>query len=164
MKKLNKTRGAILLESLLAIVVFTIIIMAIVPMLSFLLRRTDSSRFEVQAAALVQESLEVGYNEFANDWQAYPAGVYHPTRGPHRWRLKEGDQTSVQTRFNRSLRIQVGCRNAKGELTNLDSNGCNDIDTRDQNTKILTARVEWEEAEQKKDIKAQLILVNYEEN
>lgn len=156
---MKKNSGAILLEGLLAIVVFSMVIFALVPMLSFLLRRSERSKYEAAAALLLQEGQEVAYSVISSDWNI-ATGTYKPalgqSQGKKQWRLSTGQDQNLETRFGRKITVANGCRNAKGELQQSCTLG------QDQNTKIVTTEVSWEENDAQKKLTATLILVNLE--
>src|SRR5688572_24036547 len=139
---MKKQTGAILLEALLAIVVFVMVIFAIVPMLSFLLRRSERSKYEARAALLLQEGQEVAYNVLLDGWGDHPDGTYKRAHGPRRWKLLSSNdgEKNLETRFDRKITISSACRTANGNLFVECNRG-----TADPNTKVVTTEITWEE-------------------
>jgi Tfp pilus assembly protein PilV len=162
--KSNKT-GAILLEAILGLIVFTMVVLSVIPMISFLLRRTEQSKYEAQAAILLQESLEASYSVLTKDtgnWQRY-VGQYEVKRGVTNWVLTHSTSDAaehLQTRFDRKLTIRTACRDNSGVITNMDNPGC-DGGTPDRDTKILLVEITWDEGDTPKSLTSNLVLVNY---
>lgn len=156
-----KNKGFIILEAMLAIVVFSMVVFSVVPMISFLLRRTARSKYESRASVLLQEAMESSYNIFVSNWNAYPVdGTYHPGQSAaKKWVLFNGEQTNLETIFTRSIAIRRACRNnGNGELLSNQSAVCSGI--RDSDSRIITTTISWEEEGKTKELKGELLLVN----
>ena len=157
----TRSRGYILLEAILAIAVFAMVVFSVVPMISFLLRRSARSAYETRAAALLQEGMEATYNIHVSNWDAYPIdGTYHPGKSVNnRWILFQGEQNNLETLFTRSITIKRPCRNnGNGELLQNQDAVCTGI--RDPNSRIVTTTITWEEEGKQNSIEAKLLLVN----
>lgn len=165
MKPLNKTthrKGFVILEALLSIVVLSMVVLSVVPMLSYLLKRTARSRYEPQAALLLQEAVEISYNIFVSDWDAYPVdGTYHPGKsGSGKWMLFTGTQNNLETLYTRAIEVKRACRDNDGKL--IEGPVC--TGTKDNDSRVITAKVTWEDEGETKDLTAKILLVDLEGN
>lgn len=158
---MKNKNGFVILEALLAIVVLTMVVLSVVPMLSYLLKRTAKSRYEPQAALLLQEAIEISYNIFVSDWDAYPIdSIYHPGKSANgKWVLFNGSQDKIETIYNRSIEIKRACRNANGDIVDAIGN-CTGV--KDNDSRIVNAKVTWDDSGVTKEISGQLLLVNLE--
>jgi len=155
----DESNGYIILE----VVVFAMVVLSVVPMISFLLRRTAQSRFESRAAALLQEGMEASYNIFMSNWDAYQVdGTYHPGKSvTNKWVLFSGEQQNLETLFTRSITIKKACRNNNGQLINNQEAVC--IGIRDSDSRFITTSINWEEQGKPKSLEAKILLTNLNE-
>jgi type II secretory pathway pseudopilin PulG len=153
-------RGFLLLEALLTIVVFAMVVLATVPMLSFLLRRTAQSRLEPQAGFLLQEGIESTYNILTSNWSAYPVdGVYHPGKtNSNKWVLFSGDQTNLESIYTRSITLQRVCRDANGNILEDPPGFCSG--KVDPNSRVIKVHLSWDENDTSKELNSQYLVVN----
>lgn len=152
MKSKRKSGGYIILEAMLAIVVLSMVVLSVIPMLSFLLRRTSISAYEAQAGLLLQEGVEATYNILISKWNASPtSGEFHPGKGSTgAWVLFPGPQTNLETRYKRSVIISKNCTNYKNET----------IDTTGQVCREIKSTVSWQENDETKEISTTLNVIN----
>lgn len=154
-------QGSILIEALLAVVVLAMVVLSVVPMLSFLLRRTSQSRYASQAGLLMQEGMEVTYNVLISDWDAYPNdGIYHPGKSSGKWTLFGNHEENLETLFTRSIEIKKACR-VNGEVVP-DEPSC--PGSRDPDSKMVTTTISWVENGEEKNVSSTLMMVNMEAN
>ena len=158
----SRKKGFVILEALLSIVVLSMVVLSVVPMLSYLLKRTARSRYEPQAALLLQEAIEISYNIFISDWNAYPVdGTYHPGKsGSGKWVLFTGTQNNLETIYTRSIEVKRACRDNDGKL--IEGPVC--TGTKDNDSRVITAKVTWDDAGEIKDLTAKILLVDLEGN
>ena len=74
----KNTQGFLIIEVLLATVIFTSVIITLFSMVSFLARRGAMSRYDAEASNLLQEVVEISYSSIKTDWDSYPNGEYYP--------------------------------------------------------------------------------------
>lgn len=153
-------QGSILIEALLAVVVLSMVVLSVVPMLSFLLRRTSQSRFASEAGLLMQEGMEVTYNVLISNWDSYPNDdTYHPGKSSGKWALFQNPETNLETIFTRSVEIKKACR-VNGEV--VDEPTCSGI--LDPDSKMVTTTVSWLEDGDEKKVSSKLMMVNMKAN
>jgi len=155
-------RGYIVLEALLSIVVLSLVVLAVFPMLSFLLKRSERSKYEAAASLLVQEGIEVAYNVFLDeDEWGLSNGDYHPSLNASRgeWVLLVGGEQDIETRFDRVVNVASVCRTSgTGEVIDPETyESCGGVV--DYLSKWVTTRVSWEEGGETKSLEAKLMLL-----
>lgn len=157
---MKKDKGYIILEAILAIVVLAMVVLSVVPMLSFLLQRSARARFEPQASLLLQEGIETTYNIFISNWDAYPLdGTYHPAKSSSgKWVLVTGIENNLETRFERGVSITKACRDDNGNLLDTPDGVCSG--NRDANSRVVKTTVKWQEDDETKELVANLLIVN----
>jgi Tfp pilus assembly protein PilV len=168
MKKHRNHTGFMLIEALISVAVFALMVTSIIPVLNFMFKQSTRSKYEQEASLLVQEGLEVSYNLFTADWEAYPAGeTYHPAlfyTGPgsedFQWTLETGSDAALMTRYNRSITIENVCRSS---TTGQSVSPCTYPDAIDPNSRLVKTKVTWVEASKPKEVMASLLLVNLEQ-
>lgn len=154
MKKQQK--GYIILEAMLSIVVLSMVVLSVIPMLSFLLRRTSVSAYEAQASLLLQEGMEVTYNIFTSKWDSAPtSGLYHPGKsGVSKWALFTGEEANLETRFTRVIEIKKECSNSDGQV----------VDSTGAICRQITTKVTWQEAGETRELVSTLNVVQLNTN
>lgn len=163
----KKAKGFTLIEVLITLAMLSILIATFLPILGWLISRTKASAYDAQASLVLQEAIEVSYNIMVGgwdeDWSRYPEGIYHPAldvgNDPPVWVLLENRETGVEARFNRQIEILAVCRNqGNGEIL---TGVCpENAVTRDNNSKILRATVDWIENGRTKSITGELLVTN----
>lgn len=160
----EKYKGYVLLEALLSIVVLSIVVLAIFPMLTFLLRRSERSKYESRAGVLLQEGMEVAYNVLLSGWDSYPQGNYVKAVDlvNNNWLLSKGDQENLEGKFTRRIEITDVCRDPSNDGKPVDSStysgSCPGIT--DSDSRWVKVVLEWEEAGTQKKIVANLMALN----
>jgi len=156
--------GYIVLEALLSIVVLSMVVLSVFPMLSFLLKRSERSRYEARAGVLLQEAMEISYNVLLSGWDSYTEGEYKPALDAvtNRWVLVSGEDTNLETRFSRSIKISYVCRNLEGgkpiDPEIFEPNPCPGI--LDAKSKWIKTTVSWDEAGEVKKTSANLLALD----
>ncbi len=163
----QKSSGFLILESLLAIVIFGILIVSIFPTINFMFKRMHRTKYDAQGSLLLQEGMEVAYNVFSanSDWSLYPVGadkIYKPIRigALETWGLELGNEGLLQTRFTREIVIVEVCRNAAGERISTPLSGLCAPGTADASGRIVRTTVTWDEPGAK-PLQAELLLTKF---
>jgi len=154
-KTKNNTNGFMIIEVLLAIVILSVLFLSLFSMMSFLATRTERSKFDAQAAALMQEGIEVSRNTMIANWAGFPAGSYYPLFDADlgRWVLKPGQEGLLQGRFERVLTVSNVCRGAvEGLQVDCPAGQL------DSQSKRVTVTIKWKEASTDKSVEAKLLI------
>lgn len=153
---MNTRRGFFLIEALLSIVIFTVLILSIFSMISFLQRRTTRSDFESEAAVLLEDGMEIAHSSVLADWDGYSDGVYFPVFDVSRqnWILLNGEESDLEARYSRKITLSKVCRSSDGEL--LSSSTC---PTPDPLTRQIEVKVGWTDQTGEKQIQARLLIL-----
>ncbi len=149
-------RGSLFLESLLAISILAIIVVTTLPVLSFLLKRTQKAKYDAQASYLLQEGMEIAYNVFLVSW-SYTPGIYHPETYNNKWVLKTGSENGIQARFNRDIQVYQVCRDNQGNIESPPGTCTGRVD---QDSKLIVTTVNWQEDTGLKKVSAELLVIN----
>lgn len=155
-----KKNGYFLIEALLSLVFFSILLLSVFSMISFLQRRTVRSNFESDAGLVLQDGMEITHSVLLSDWLGYADGVYHPVYDADgdTWILMGGPEDNLETRFSRGIEIKRVCRDAStGER--IESAGVCLADL-DRNSREVTVSVSWLEEGAMKNIDAKLLILN----
>lgn len=155
-----KKNGYFLIEALLSLVIFSILLLSLFSMISFLQRRTVRSSFESDAVLVLQDGMEIAHSVLVSDWLSYKDGLYHPAfdADTDTWVLVAGPEEGLEARYSRSIEVKNVCRDARtGER--IDSNGVCLADL-DRNSRELTVTVSWLEEGEVKNIDAKLLVLN----
>jgi hypothetical protein len=160
-KRNFKSNGYLILEVLIAIVIFSMVLLTLYTMVRTSQLRTTRSDYDSQASLLLQEGMEIAVGVVKSDWDAYLDGTYHPVYDADNdsWVLVTGSESGLQTRFERAISLSRVCRDStSGEIIEESAGLCSgDIDP---NSKLLKTVVSWDEKGEAKDIEAQLLVLN----
>ena len=143
-------KGYLIIEALIAIVIFVTIVLTLFSSTSFVLVKTERTRYDSQASLLLQEGIEASYNVMLSNWSDYSAGTYYPapelvSGGRYQWALVNGEEQGIQTRFDRKVEILRVCRSTdSGEIIEPTGSFC--AGEIDENSKIIRTTINWEEA------------------
>lgn len=162
-----RIKGFLLIEALVAVAVFGMVTISVIPIVTFMFNRSGRSRIEQDASLLLQEGMEVAYNVYSTNFNLDLAnGDYKPTLeyvGPspddYQWTLSPGVDTELETRFERKVNVASVCRGEDGEIDQ--SANCSYPSTVDPNSKMITTSVSWQENGVDKSLSAQLLVVNF---
>jgi type II secretory pathway pseudopilin PulG len=158
-----KNKGFIMVEILLSLVIFSMIFITLFGTISFLQRRTERSRYDSQASSYVTDGMEIAHNALLTNWKGYADGVYSPAfdADSKSWILLPGEETSLATRFDRSITIESVCRDTiTGERRDLLSGGACQSGKKDIMSKEVTVLLKWKEVNVDKKISATLLVFN----
>lgn len=162
---MKNKKGSILLEAILATVVLAMIAFSIFPLLSFLLKRTERSKYEPQASTLLSEGMEATYNILisAIDWNSYATETNYrlAKTASNKWQLLTGTESDIETRYTRNISFTKACRDNNGFLVlpqDYVSGAC--PGTLDINSRVITVNITWKEAEVNKILNANLLVLN----
>ncbi|MBP7119319.1 hypothetical protein KBA63_04510 [Candidatus Woesebacteria bacterium] len=158
-----KNKGFIMVEILLSLVIFSMIFITLFGTISFLQRRTERSRYDSQAASYVTDGMEIAHSALLTNWKGYTDGVYSPAfdADSKSWILLPGEETSLATRFDRSITIESVCRDTiTGERRDLLSGGACQSGKKDIMSKEVTVLLKWKEVNADKTISATLLVFN----
>lgn len=156
--KYNK--GFFLIEALLSIVIFSVLLLSLFSMISFLQRRSVRSTFESDASILLQDGMEIAHSSLLANWTGYQDSTYFPVFDADRntWILVQGEETELEARYSRKIELKRVCRNANtGERIEFGSVCTGDLDP---NSREITTTVSWTEVEEQKEISASLLVIN----
>ncbi|EKD62350.1 MAG: hypothetical protein ACD_52C00209G0008 [uncultured bacterium] len=166
MNKTYRRNGFILLEALISIVILSMIAFSILPIVGFLIRRSERSKYEGRASLVLQEGIESAYNVLISDWDGYPDGDYSVfvdmTFSPVAWELvpTTGVDENIDTVFSRSVNIKTICRNISTGI-NVGFAPCSPVSHEDQSTRVVESAVFWMEEGQAKEIRGSLLVANF---
>lgn len=159
MKRIQQSsKGYLLLEILIATVIFGVLIASVVPTLGFLMKRVVRTNDDIAAQLILQEGIETAYNVITTHWNAYPDGLYVAsvdTTGPSPiWTLVEGSEDKLQAKYSRTISIEHVLRNeTTGKI------GAGIVDS---NSRIIVSDVSWKTGGKMQKVSARLLVVNYE--
>jgi len=160
----KRQAGFLILETLLAMVILTTVILSVFSMISFLQRRTLKSQFDSDATNLLQEGMEITYSSLLANWDKYSDGVYSPAfdEDNDRWVLVDGEETDLNTRFTRSITLSKICRNTSdGTQVPVDTTtGLCLGGERDENSRLVKTKIIWLENGSEKQVEAELLIFN----
>ncbi len=159
----DTTGGFLIIETLIAVVIFSLVAFSLFSTISYLQIKTQKSRYDAEASVLAQEATEIAYNALNVDWSAYVNDTYFPaynaTKG--NWVLLAGKETDIKTRFTRYIDIFDVCRDSvTGELISEYENTGICSGTIDENSRIIQTTVVWQENDSEKSIVARLLTFN----
>lgn len=152
-------KGFLIIETLISIVILTMVLLSLFSMVSFLQRRTVKSGFETDASLLMQEGMEIAHTALLANWEKYDDGVYSPAFDAVQgnWVLVEGEETNLQALFTRKIELTKVCRNpVTGEKLDI-SGSCTGI--LDENTRTVKTTISWSDKGQMEEIAASLLVL-----
>jgi hypothetical protein len=132
-------------------------------MVSFLLKRTERSKYESSAGALLQEGMEVSYNVLLSQWNCCTTtGSYKITRfvsgSNTQWKLSLGEESNIETRFSRQILIRDVCRDGTHSVIPRNSDGSCSGTTSDD-ARVITTKITWDESGVAKQLISDLLVV-----
>jgi type II secretory pathway pseudopilin PulG len=154
------SKGYFLIEALLSIVIFSVLVLSVFSMISFLQRRTTRSGFEEDAALLLQEGMEIAHSVLLANWNGYPPATYFPVfdADANSWVLMSGEETELQARYDRKIEVRKVCRDTtSGDILETSSPCLGEIDPR---VREITTTIVWKENDQDRQLLARLLILN----
>lgn len=158
-----KKNGYFLIEALLSIVIFSMLILSVFSMISFLQRRTVRSSFEAEAVVLLQDGMEIARSTLLADWNGYPNNTYFPVFdvSANSWTLIPGEEEGLEARYSRKIVVKKVCRDGDtGEILDYGSVCLGAIDLV---TLEVVTTVWWDEGGQEREVSARLLVLNANE-
>ena len=163
-------QGFLLIEALVAIVLLSIVVVSVFPTLDFMVRRSKTSTFNVEANLLLQEGIEVPYNIFLGDWSAMgsdPQGQYKTAEvlesGREHWALlpcspdpndcTSDPDTLLEAKYRRIITLSPVLRDP---VTGVQQSG----GISDQFSRKIMTTISWDENGTPKSVSGELLLVN----
>lgn len=120
-----KNKGYMVLEALIAILIFGMLVVAIFPSVNFLVARTRRTKENSQASVYLQEGMEATYNILTQDpnpdLSGFTDGQYHLSQNSstNTWELIGPkfpvDPEDFDGVFTRTIVIDSVCRDGAGE-------------------------------------------------
>ncbi len=159
-QRIYNQKGFLIIETLIAIVIFSLVAFSLFSTISFLQLKTQKSRYDAEASLLVQEGTELTHTVIFSNWEGYPDGVYSPVydADDESWILLDGEETDLKTRFTRKIRLQSICRDSDSgeQLTDYETTGIcrGEID---QDSRAIITSVSWIEDAKDKFVMARLL-------
>lgn len=153
-------KGYFLIEALLSVVIFSMLLLSIFSMISFLQQRTVRSSFESDATLLLQDGMEIAHSVLQSNWN-YPDGVYYPSfmvdGNNSAWTLVEGEEINLEARYGRKIELKRVCR----DQTTGDRIAYTGVCTGalDSSSREIITTVSWMEENQPKSITASLLVI-----
>jgi len=157
-----KKQGFFLIEALLSIVIFTVLIISVFSMISFLQRRTVRSSYESEAVLVLQDGVEIARSVILKDWRGYSDGIYKPVfdADENSWVLLPGEEVGFKAKYNRKIELRRVCRAVDGEIL---ANNSPCLGSVDNNVREILVNVSWLEKDEDKSISAKLLVLNQNE-
>ena len=157
----NNQDGYLIIEALIAVVIFVLVGISLFSSISMFQIRSLKSKYDNEAALLVQEATEIAHTILQSDWGGYVDGEYYPVYDADNsdWILVPGEEENIQTRYKRNITLIEVCRNTVGgeQLTDFEETG-NCSGEIDNNSRYVVTSVSWKEGELDKSISARLLV------
>ncbi len=159
---MKQRQGYFLIEALLGIVIFSMLVLSVFSMVSFLQNRVTRSNFESDAARLLQDGMEIAHSSVLANWDGYADGSYYPVfdAADASWILLTGEDSNLEARFGRKITLNKVCRD-------LDDGERDETGTcsgkLDPASREIEVSVWWTEKELEKEVKAKLLVFNTNE-
>lgn len=153
-------KGYFLIEALLSIVIFSVLILSLFSMVSFLQRRVNRSVYESEAARLLQDGMEIAHSAVLADWTGYGDTAYFPAfdNDAQAWILLPGEETELEVRFGRKIELRRVCRDPNSGIVLAYASTCSGH--LDESSREISTTVWWKESGQEKQISAKLLILN----
>lgn len=153
---MKRNSGFLIIEVLLAIVILSMVFLSIFSTLSFLANKTEKSKFDTQAASLMQEGMEQTRSSILANWKSFSPGEYYPVfnNATKTWTITEGNEGVLEGRFTRVISLEKVCRNKSDEGT---QSNCS-IGVEDLQSKIIKVKISWKEGNTDKNAEASLLV------
>jgi len=156
-------RGQTIVETLIATVIFAIIVTPFINSVANLTSSQIRNRHRSQAIQYARGGIEIVYNLAINSpsWEGFaqladnPEKIYHPTSYPDNLALIEGEEIIGQ-RFVRQIKFKKAPRDESG---NLDESSPTQ---EDQNTIRATSLVSWEDRGKQEKVELVTYLIDFE--
>lgn len=167
MTKNIHSQGFLIIETMIAIVIFSLVGLSLFSSIGMLQIRSQKSKYDSEASLLIQEGTEVAHNAILGDWAEYSDGVYFPVydNDEEDWILLPGEEYELQTRFTRYVKLISVCRNVTDGVRdeNYENSGvC--TGKIDENSRVIETTVIWDESGTEKTIVARLLNYRVPEN
>ena len=150
--------GYLLLEILIATVIFGFLIASVVPTLGFLLKRVAKTNDDISANLILANGVETTYTVLPRHWGQYPDGTYitsvDTTGSTPVWTLIEGTTDELEAKYSRVITLSSVRRN--------ESTGVMGSGLVDPNSKMITSSVSWKSGTKNQNVSTHLLVVNYE--
>lgn len=160
------TKGYLVIEVLIAVVVFTMVALSVFSTISFSLVRAEKSQYTADASLLVQEGIEATYNvmlarDITNGSYRVARGARIPPLTGVAWDVVPAtSETDIQTMFTRVVQVLPVCRQTgNGELMDVDGFSCPTGSVTDTNARIIRSEVRWQESGHDKQLEGSLLVL-----
>ncbi|MFC1649381.1 hypothetical protein ACFL2C_01535 [Patescibacteria group bacterium] len=141
-----KYKGYMLLEVVIAMLIFVMVGLSIFTSVGFLQLRIRKSEYQEEAVAVLQEGMEIAQNAILVNWGAYPDGAYKPVYDADQdlWVLFIGEEEGVRSRYTRKLELVSVCRDSvSGDTIELVAGSC--LGDLDLSSRTILGEVVWRE-------------------
>lgn len=155
--KRKNDKGFLIIEVLLAIVILSMIFLTLFTVLSFTTNRTEKSKYDSQAASIMQQGVELTRTTLIANWKATNPGTYYPVydANSEQWGLNHGTEATLQGRFTREIKIDNVCR----ESINGTQVTC-PAGNLDSQSKVISVKISWVEGAKIKEVNTSLLVFN----
>ncbi len=154
---MKKNGGFLIIEVLLSIVILSMVFLTLFTVLSFTTNRTERSKYDSQAASVMQQGVELTRTTLLANWSSITSGNYYPLfdANSQQWGLTTGSEGLLQGRFTRVISISSVCRESTQGLQVQCPAG-----TLDTHSKIVDVKISWKEANLDKNVESKLLVFN----
>lgn len=159
---MKKQKGFLIIEVLLAIVILSMVFLTLFTVLSFTTNRTERSKYDSQAASILQQGVELTRTTLLANWASTAPGTYYPIfdANTEQWSLVLGSEGVLQGRFTRSIKIASICRESTNGLQIPCPSGGIDPHVVDSHSKAIDVTISWKEGTVDKTVQTTLLVFN----
>ena len=160
MKKNHKSqKGISVIEVIVALSIIFVSFFSFLALAQYSLKFQDQSESKLEAINIAAETIEATRSVRNEDWNNFSSlsldVPYYPVISSNKWTLSSTDPGSINGVYNRWVIIEKVYRDANDDIS---SSG-----TEDNQTKKITAFVEWNDRGQTKQINLVTYLTNWNE-
>jgi len=156
-KTLQKQKGIGIIEVIICIAIITITFWSFTGIAKYSLRIQEQSKAKIEAINLTSEAIEAVRSIRNESWDNISSlsleTKYYPIISENKWTLTLSDPDAINGTYNRSITIERVYRDAND---NISESGIEDNQTRK-----ITALVEWNNRGQTKQINLSTYLTNW---
>jgi len=156
-KKLQKQKGIGIIEVVICIAIITITFWSFAGIAKYSLKIQEQSKAKIEAINLSSEGIEAVRSIRDENWDNISSLLleteYYPIISENKWVLTLSDPGPINGIYNRSVTLERVYRDANDNIS--------ESGTEDNQTKKITALVEWNDRGETKQINLSTYLTNW---
>jgi len=153
----ERQKGIGIIEVLISISIITIVFFSFLTLSQYSLKLQSQNKSKLEAANIAIETIEAARSFRNENWDNFFAlsigTLYYPVISNNKWTLELDNPGLINGKYNRWIIVESVLRDANDNINN--------SGIEDNQTRKITALVQWQDREQTKEISLNTYLTNW---